>query len=660
AENTPVPPRVGGLGGLNDRYSLSSEEVIPLSPNDYIHEIVSGFEQMYRFLMARREVLLAANGPLAGMSRKRVRFIFRPTRIYGAILQKLSDPKYLRDGVDYSIEIDILSRAYTVTPEKPAAWPILQAERQAMEQLDIPYFAAYPHRDELPIGVEAPIGQYFQEPSYIQVLNQLQRLSEMDLAQQIELIKGSIYARVMRTPLTQPSVSASRVDVSTITPLSREELVKEATRLAEEIQERAIWGTDGSVKWISFGYIPNAARFQLMPLPEDLYNGNGGIALFLAALDFVRGTNQFRELVLGAVQPIRQLLHCSDPDSTRSLVRQGIGAGTGLGSIIYALVRISQFLGEGTLLDDAQRVAALITPNLIAADEQFDTIGGAAGAILGLLALYEQTGKFGILERAVDCGHHLLAHQCDAFRGPTLSQSLLNRPNAKGQTPKSGRAWQILGQRLYTGFSHGAAGIAYALLRLYAVTYDNVYLEAADEAIAYERSVFSPAAANWPDLRQIAQQPNGQPGFMVSWCHGAAGIGLARLGGLSIWQTDDIVQDVDIALQTTQRYPLEDVDCLCCGNFGRIEMLLVGAETLARPDLAEMAATKAAWVVHRAAAVGGYQFLNLPSSVFSPSFFQGTAGIGYELLRLAYPQLLPSVLLLAKCIAKSFLLSIST
>ena len=34
----------------------------------------------------------------------------------------------------------------------------------------------------------------------------------------------------------------------------------------------------------------------------------------------------------------------------------------------------------------------------------------------------------------------------------------------------------------------------------------------------------------------------------------------------------------------------------------------------------------------------------LPRQVDNPGFFQGTAGIGYELLRMARPDLLPSVL----------------
>jgi lantibiotic modifying enzyme len=35
----------------------------------------------------------------------------------------------------------------------------------------------------------------------------------------------------------------------------------------------------------------------------------------------------------------------------------------------------------------------------------------------------------------------------------------------------------------------------------------------------------------------------------------------------------------------------------------------------------------------------------LPRQVDNPGFFQGKAGIGYELLRMARPDLLPSVLL---------------
>ncbi|HEY9300852.1 MAG TPA: type 2 lanthipeptide synthetase LanM family protein, partial [Phormidium sp.] len=614
----------------------------PLSPNDYLSEIITGFEQMYRFLMEKREILLGSNTPLLLMQNQRVRFIFRATRIYWTILQKTFVPQFLSNGIDRSIELDILARAFLITDKKPDGWSIFHAELKAMEQMDIPYFAAYPDSQALTIGVDQPIEEYFKESSYQEVISQLQALDETNLTQQIEIIKGSFYARVMRNNLNNNTIptnlsSIINTDLSQLKTLTKNQLIQESTRIASEIEQRAIWGNDGSVKWISFAYIPNAEIFQLMPLPEDLYNGNGGIALFLSALDYVRGTQQLHELSLAAFQPIRKFLQTADFESTRRFVRLGIGGGTGLGSIIYALVKTSQFLQETTLLEDALGIARLITPELITADKQFDIVGGAAGAILGLLALYAQTKEPSVLATAINCGQHLLAHQTEPIKQ-------FDYPKLPIQNPKSGKAWNILGQKHYTGFSHGAAGIAYALLQLYAVTEKEAFLTAAIDAITYEHSVFSPTAANWPDFRAFAQQ-NGQPTFMVSWCHGATGIGLARLGSFSVFKTNEIEQDIEIALQTTQKYGLKDVDCVCCGNFGRIELLQVAGEKLSRPELKEIAAQRTTWAVNWAQKAGGYKLPNLPNSVFSPSFFQGTSGIGYELLRLAYPEVLPSVLL---------------
>ncbi|MBE9224926.1 type 2 lantipeptide synthetase LanM family protein [Phormidium sp. LEGE 05292] len=614
----------------------------PLSPNDYLSEIITGFEQMYQFLIEKREILLAPDTPLLLMKNQRVRFIFRATKIYWTILQKTFAPQFLRDGIDRSIELDILARAFLVANQKPNAWSIFHAELKAMEQMDIPYFAAYPDSQDLTIGLEQPIEQYFKKSSYHEVISQLQNLNETNLAQQIEIIKGSFYARVVRNNLSNNPIITNLstlvpTDLSQLYPLTKKQLIQEATRIAKEIEQRAIWGKDGSVKWISFAYIPNVEIFQLMPLPEDLYNGNGGIALFLSALDYVRGTQQFHELSLAAFQSIQKFLQTADFESTRRFVRLGIGGGTGLGSMIYALVKSSHFLQEPTLLENALAIAQLITPELITTDKQFDIIGGAAGAILGLLALYAATKEPKVLATAINCGQHLLAHQTEPIKQ-------FYSPNLPIQNLKSGKAWNILGQKYYTGFSHGAAGIAYALLRLYAVTQTEAFLTAATDGITYEHSVFSPTVSNWPDFRAFAQQ-NGQPGFMVSWCHGATGIGLARLGGLSVLKTNQIEQDIEIALQTTQKYSLQDVDCVCCGNFGRIELLQVAAEKLSRPDLKEIAEQRTTWAVNWAEKSGGYKLPNLPNSVFSPSFFQGTSGIGYELLRLAYPELLPSVLL---------------
>ena len=72
----------------------------------------------------------------------------------------------------------------------------------------------------------------------------------------------------------------------------------------------------------------------------------------------------------------------------------------------------------------------------------------------------------------------------------------------------------------------------------------------------------------------------------------------------------------------------------------------MAASRLSRLDLAEVASTWAGQIAARAKESGGFALHPLfPKGVYSPGFFQGTAGIGYELLRMAHPEMLPSVLL---------------
>lgn len=583
---------------------------IPLEGGDYLNEIVWGFEQMYGFLMSHQQVLLAEDSPLAALQNVEVRFMFRMSQVYAKILEHIQSPKWLRNGIDKSIEIDHLSRAFLVVDEKPHYWRILSKELQAMEQLDIPYFSACPGSDELVLERGESIAEYFQEPSYKTVQTQLENLSEADFARQVEIIKGCFYALGKSVNLQGDLIAPKPVKSQShsLVPLTKEQLLQEATRLAEEIQARAIWGSDGSVKWIGFNYIPNAKCFQFEPLGDNLYNGNSGIALFLAALDYVRGTNQFRELVMGALFSLRKFLQTFDFESHRRFVRQGIGGGMGLGSLIYSLVTISQFLREPAIVEDAVRLANFITPELIAADQQFDIIYGASGAILGLLSLYHHIQEPKILERAINCGQHLLNHQVKVAGIP--------------------QAWNILQQAQYVGFFHGAGGIAYALLRLYAVTADSAYLAAAKAAMTYEQSVF-------------LQQP--EKNIQFSKFDIAGEILLARLASLSILNTSDVYQELEIVLRTTGTNDLINVYSIECGNFGKIDILLLAAQKLGCPELREEALIRASCIVNAARLAGGYQFLKLPSSVFNPGLFQGTAGIGYELLCLV-EDLLPSVL----------------
>ena len=116
------------------------------------------------------------------------------------------------------------------------------------------------------------------------------------------------------------------------------------------------------------------------------------------------------------------------------------------------------------------------------------------------------------------------------------------------------------------------------------------------------------------------------------------------MGGLAALDTADIRTEIDIALETTQRFGAGGFDHLCCGGMGRVDVLIEASRRLSRPDLLDAAHRQAGWAVRRAQGTGGYRTQS-GVGMTDPGFFSGTGGIGYTLLRLANPAMLPSVLM---------------
>src|ERR1017187_4601624 len=125
------------------------------------------------------------------------------------------------------------------------------------------------------------------------------------------------------------------------------------------------------------------------------------------------------------------------------------------------------------------------------------------------------------------------------------------------------------------------------------------------------------------------------PSCASSWCHGAPGIGVARLALLSVLQHPRVVPDLETALATTQIPGVQTGDHLSCGSFGRFDILSYAAKTLGRKNLS-IAAAAQAWDVVRSADPFQTSSCDLPGAR-NPGLFDGLSGIGYVLLRLVAP-----------------------
>jgi type 2 lantibiotic biosynthesis protein LanM len=547
-----------------------------------------------------------------------VRRVIRPTRFYYMLLQRLKDHRSMDDGAVWSAQADFMARLADWDSDSDPLWPLQRAERVALLALNVPHFVSPSDGNEIrdangmSVQTEADSGMRH-------AWARLRSFNAQDIAWQIEVIRentNSVLSLARATAKRAAEGAALPSDV-TVAP-TNEIFVAEADKIAAELSQHAI-RRGPSAAWIGLDWLGDAEVFQLVCLGLDLYNGVSGIAVFLAAHAAVTKSPSSGELALAGVAYLRNNL--KSRNAARMARALGVGGATGLGSVVYALALMSKYLHDADLLADAQVAAELFTDDLIAADKQLDVIGGSAGGILCLLRLYRDTKSSAVLKLATKCGEHL------------IGQSRIG--------PQGGRSWVGQGSspQALNGMSHGAAGFAYALASLAAATGREDFGQAASECVAFENSSYDAERQNWPDLR------NEVPSWPSQWCHGAPGIGLARLATTKRGAMDAKLLTMDIrnALGGVERGWPGRMDTLCCGTLGHIEFLCEAGGVLGRDDLRELAARRLLAVLHTAASTGDYRW-NSGKRRFNLGLFRGLAGVGYTLLR-RVDESLPNVLI---------------
>jgi type 2 lantibiotic biosynthesis protein LanM len=391
-------------------------------------------------------------------------------------------------------------------------------------------------------------------------------------------------------------------------PVVETDLVATARAIADDLLAAAVRGSDGSMAWLSLAYDSALGSHVLRPTSDDLYDGRAGIALFLAASARVTGAARYGEAARACV------LSADAPDRTES---PPVGGAVGIGSRIYGLTAVGRLLGDSSLIERAVVLSRSLTRELFRTDERLDVMHGTAGALLALCALHDACGEGEVLERLRDGLRHLLDREEEG-------------------------AWPTLDGIPQTGFSHGAAGIAYAFTRSAHRLGDAEASSAGERALRWETSQLDPEVGNWRDLRR-----EGPDAFTDAWCHGATGIGLARLATPPTEETQEQIRaDIETVIHTNLASGLLANDHLCCGNAGRLAFLFEAGIHLDRPDLVMAAKARANEIVHIARISGGYAMVNRrPGPRHCWDFFHGIAGIGHTLLRLAHPDLVPQPLL---------------
>lgn len=582
----------------------------PLNLLDYADDLVAGYTEVHRLCRSRLVELLADNGPLAAFYDVPIRVLLRSTIDYSTLLWTGFHPDLLRDALERDRHFDFLWRRVA---EVPALAACVSAERRDLWRGDIPYFATTAGGSRLVDSDGEPVLGIEIDSGLSLARRGLTGWDEDHLSSQLALIRGSVAAAAINTVgVVPPAYRLPPADRRA----TRAELVAVAEMIGDRLAALAV-GDAHSAQWL--GMNSHLGRnWSLGQLAPDLFNGLSGVALFLAQLSRITGEERHADLAHRALATVRSQL--------RRDMLDGLSGMAGIPGVCYALCRLSALLQDSSLVDWASEICAGLR-EAASSDTEYDIVAGSAGTIVALRLLHRlrPDGPAGAVIAAA------------ADRLATTAEPSGGIPSWLSKTLRE----QGISAAPLAGLGHGVAGIAWALTEVGGLLGRQECEALAREAVTYERRLFDPGDGTWRDLRSIGDQAR-----ICAWCHGAVGIGLARLAsGPRLEIGPEIEREIDAAIAASRRDGFGTSHCLCHGDSGTIELLLTAAEVTGRAELLVEAERHAARVVRSVRADGW--MCGVPFGVETPSLMVGLSGIGYEMLRVAAPDQVPSVLTLA-------------
>lgn len=415
----------------------------------------------------------------------------------------------------------------------------------------------------------------------------------------------------------------------------RARIETEIRRLGDQLLHDADWAEKLPWETITFDADNNYSWAR----SESLYSGSAGIALYLLELGRYTGEQRFTDAAEKAM--LSALEHCrTTPSPYYALV-------TGRMSVSFVALRFFERTGKRSYVDAALELVKnckeFLTPH--SAD---DFINGTSGTLLGLLLLHEASGEEWLLECANAYAKHLLR---------------------KAHSGHQGLYWDRTHSQIrgLCGFSHGASGIGFVFAEAARYMGNDALAYIAEQAYFYEEQYFNPAVGNWADFRkgiyrdqdQQEHEENYQNGnmdffthgsYVNAWCHGAAGIGLARVRATELLSNRHYRTEAENAIAMTHKtnvalHSIETNFALCHGGGGNADVFIEAYRVWKDERYLAYCEAIAEMALEQHAVQGSYRsgFALAAPGMEDRSMYMGTAGVGYFFLRLLDPMNTPSV-----------------
>lgn len=570
----------------------TSADGSPVDPYDFREDLAAGSADL---LAALAPIAAEVAAEVERLFPTRGRVLLRDTARYGDVVDFLRHPAVLHEPflADGAFE-PLLDPA--LHPDPAARQAVVAAERAALLRGDVPLFEVAPDGRDL-LGDDGTVvpGYFAGSP-----LDRA-RARAARLAAERPALDWVTVAALRAAELNRDRRRDRIVCCTEPRPVPAATLVAAAAAIGRRIAALACRDGD-ETSWLTLR-VDAAERWRIAAADDSLYLGTTGVLLFLEALGSADP----------AVEAVRERLRA------QWLAREpaGLGAYTGAAGDLWVAHQLGEDARARRLVDGLDRPA-----------DELDVFSGAAGIALVLTRV--ATGELRDRALAVAAGH---------------VRRLLDDAVAQD----AGAAWITYETGPLLGFAHGSSGIAYALAEYAAADPDGPLAAGCRAAVraayAWERARFDERTGTWPDLRLLATQ---ESEVSASWCNGSAGIGLSRAAALRRGDpyAAELRIDVDRAVAVSLSRGIGLGQGLCHGDLGVVETLLVAAEVRDRPEWTATAYGIAGMVAADVLARDGVATLEFGPGVDLPGLVNGAAGVGYQLLRAAAPDRVPSVLTL--------------
>ncbi len=574
-----------------------------IDPKDYIKDILEGFKEGYILLENNKEELLKLINSQKLFGDIYPRYLFRNTNLYGMILEMSKNPKYLKE----KSSLDRLYNFLVNNSQIHMFKNVYQSEVSDLLNEDIPYF--YGHiNDRSVYNSNGDTCFLLDKTPLAEVKERIHSLNEKDMYIQIDFIIKSMTNQKKTWNLIR-----GKMDYNISESInSKKSLIEAAKDIGDTLISKAT--IDEKTETISWLDIQNTfPTWTIKGQDAFLYSGLAGNAIFFSSLYLETKDIKYKNILKKILNTIR--LDFEDMDN------KPISAFNGVISLVYLYAFLYKQTKDKNMLQLSCDIISEYQ-EVIFENDSYDIIDGLAGVLVIVLNLYELNKDKKLEDLSIQIGK-------DIIQNIQIKNEIAywNKDNKN--------------ELMIAGFSHGLAGVTYALGKLYKLTDYKESISTINSLIGIENNYYNDDIKNWIDLRsQDILNPDDSP---IHWCHGATGIGLSRLKIKDIINTSD---DLQKALEAVKKDGLYcDSDCLCHGNLGNIELLLEIYRQNDDINLYNKAIKRTNEIIIENKFRNGYRN-GVGQEFDSPSLMLGLSGIGYEMLRVLDPMKYPSILLL--------------